>query len=625
MTAAWFPSSEYIENARLTQFMRDCGCASVEELHARSVRDVPWFTERVLDFLQVHWSAPYREVLDLSRGIQWPRWCVDGRLNIVDTCLRHRGEQPAVVYEHESGETRSWNYAELRAETAAWAAHLRSLGFGAGDAIGLHLPMLPQTIAVLLAINAIGACAAPLFSGFGPDAIASRLTDLEAAALITTQGFTRRGKIVEAGTVAQKAAERCLKLRHLIFIEDLRGLKPALQAEACSTEDPALIIYTSGTTGKPKGIVHTHCGFPVKAAQDMALNIDVHAGERVCWITDLGWMMGPWLIYGALILGATVCLYDGAFDYPSRDRLWEFCARHNINVLGLSPSLVRALAAHGAGLPERHSLSSLRVLASSGEPWDPASWRWLFENVGDMRVPIINYSGGTEISGGILSNTVIQPIKPCGFAGPCPGIDADVIDEQGRSVRGSVGELAIKAPWIGEARGFWRDPDRYLETYWSRVPGVWVHGDWAEIDDDGHWYILGRSDDTVKIAGKRVGPAEVESILVDHPDVIEAAVIGVPDELKGSAMVAFCVVQGENGSLAEQLSDKVAAALGKPLRPDKVHLVRALPKTRNAKLMRRVLRAAYLGQDPGDLTALENPGSVNEILGVIQRRLRMPS
>jgi acetyl-CoA synthetase len=607
---AWRPTPEYIENAQLTRFIRSCGCTTFDEFFRRSVTEIPWFTEHVLDFLQIRWAQPYSQVLDLSQGNAWPRWCVDGRLNIVETCLRHAPDSLAVINEHESGTSRYWTHGELRAETARWTAHLRSLGLGAGDAIGIHLPMQPETVAVLLAINAIGASAAPLFSGFGAAAIASRLNDLNAAALIATHTFTRRGKTVEAGRIAQEAAGVCPRLRHLIFLEDLPESNSPLRAETCSTDDPALVIYTSGTTGKPKGVLHTHCGFPVKAAQDMALNIDVHAGERVCWLTDLGWMMGPWLVYGALILGATVCLYDGAPDYPTPDRLWEYCARHKINVLGLSPTLIRALSAHDSGLPKRHDLSALRVLASSGEPWNPAPWWWLFEHVGKQRLPIVNYSGGTEISGGILSNTVIHPIKPCGFAAACPGIDADVLDETGRSVQGAVGELAIKAPWIGQARGFWRDPDRYLQTYWSRFPDVWVHGDWAEIDADGHWFILGRSDDTVKIAGKRVGPAEVESILVDHADVIEAAVIGIPDELKGSAMVAFCVTNVPSAELADELKAKVAEALGKPLRPERVHFIAAIPKTRNAKLMRRVLRAAYLGEDPGDLTALENTQSL---------------
>jgi acetyl-CoA synthetase len=615
VNTAWSPTPEYIDNAQLTRFMRACGCADFAELHRRSVDDVAWFTQQVLELLGIKWKVPYSQVLDLGRGFEWPRWCVEGHLNIADTCLRHPPGGLAVIYEDESGASRAWTYNQLSAQTAHWAAYLRSLGLGRGDAIGIHLPMLPETIAVLLAINAIGAIAAPLFSGFGAAAIASRLTDLEAAAVITTREFTRRGKIVESGKVALEAAAGCPSVRRVIFIEDITvdGKNHPLETESCTDADAALVIYTSGTTGRPKGIVHSHCGFPVKAAQDMALNMDVHPAERVCWISDLGWMMGPWVIYGALILGATVCLYDGAFDHPAPDRLWAFCAKHRINMLGLSPSLVRALAVHGPDLPRRHNLSPLRVLASSGEPWDPASWRWLFENVGKRRVPIINYSGGTEISGGILSNTVLHSIKPCGFAAPCPGIDAGVVDESGRGIRGSVGELIIRSPWIGQARGFWRDATRYMETYWSRFPGIWVHGDWAEIDDDGHWFILGRSDDTMKIAGKRVGPAEVESILVEHTDVIEAAAIAIPDARKGAAMVVFCVVDREGADLEAELIARVTEALGKPLRPDRIHLVPAIPKTRNAKFMRRILRAAYLGEDLGDLTALENPGALEAI------------
>jgi acetyl-CoA synthetase len=392
-------------------------------------------------------------------------------------------------------------------------------------------------------------------------------------------------------------------------VETLSHLEPT------NAEDPLIILYTSGTTGKPKGIAHTHASFPIKAAQDMAFGTDVGKGTRISWITDIGWMMGPWLAYGALINGATICIYDGAPDYPAPDRMWEFCAKHKVEILGISPTLVRALATHGDDLPKKHDLSSLRAFASTGEPWNPAPWWWLFEKVGNSKLPIINYSGGTEISGGILMNNPLVPIKPCGFSAPCPGIDADILDDAGESVGANqVGELAIKKPWIGMARGFWQERERYLETYWSRFENIWVHGDWAMRDADGHWFILGRSDDTLKVAGKRVGPAEVESLLVAHPNVAEAAVIGVPDEMKGTAMVAFCVLKDKaTDNLEPELKNLVAKDMGKPLAPSKIHFVSALPKTRNAKVMRRVIRAAYLGEDAGDLSALENPQAVEEI------------
>ena len=338
--------------------------------------------------------------------------------------------------------------------------------------------------------------------------------------------------------------------------------------------------------------------------------------DTIYWVTDMGWMMGPWEVFGSTLLGATMLFYDGALDYPGPDRLWSLVERHAVTVLGVSPTLVRALMRHGDEPPQSHDLSSLRILGSTGEPWNPEPWRWFFEKAGKKRLPIINYSGGTEVSGGILMGNVLTPIKPCSFAGPVPGMAADVVDDQGRPLRNQVGELVVRQPWIGMTRGFWQDPERYMQTYWSRFPNVWVHGDWAAIDQDGLWYIVGRSDDTIKVAGKRVGPAEIESVLVDHPAVSEAAAIGVADPLRGEAIVCFCVLKSGHDaspSLAEELKEKVALSLGKPLKPGAVKFVADLPKTRNAKVMRRVIRAAYMNQDCGDLSALENPEAVEEI------------
>jgi acetyl-CoA synthetase len=643
---AWRPTDEVIARAQLTRFISFCGLTTFDELYQRSVTDIEWFTERLLRFLDIQFDKPYRQIVDLSIGVEWPRWLIGGRLNIVRSCLdRWEGtpvaRQPAVIWEGEEGATRELDYADLLNEVERCAAGLRACGYGHGDAIGIHLPMVPETVIALLAINRIGGIAVPLFSGYGATAISSRLRDVNAKALFTCDAFPRRGKPVNAKQVADEAVADCPSITRVIVVRRMRltaPMKPgrdlnwdqllatgdmagpfssaARRIEPTGAEDPLIAIYTSGTTGRPKGILHTHCGFPVKSAQDMLFGTDVGQGTRISWITDIGWMMGPWLIYGALILGATIVLYDGAPDFPQPDRLWDFCARHKVEVLGISPTLVRALAAHGDQWVEKHDLSSLRVFGSTGEPWNPDPWWWLFENVGRRRIPIINYSGGTEISGGILMSNPLLPIKPCAFSAACPGIAADVVDENGDSVRGAVGELVIRKPWIGQARGFWKDEERYLQTYWSRFPGVWVHGDWARVDGDGHWSILGRSDDTLKIAGKRVGPAEVESILVGAESVIEAAVIGVPDELKGAALMAFCVLApGVDGDarLEEELRERVAKELGKPLRPEKIYFVESLPKTRNAKVMRRIIRAAFLGEDPGDTTALENPAAVEAI------------
>jgi acetyl-CoA synthetase len=589
----WRPTPELIAASNLQHFMNRHGLRSLAELQQRSTTDTAWFWDAVLKQLDIHFDRPYERIVDLSRGIQWPQWCVGGELNIVESCLRDRAKI-AIRYENEAGEMRTLSYAELRREVNKAANWLRAHGLGKGDVIGVFLPMNPACVVAMLAIIKVGGIFLPLFSGFGAEAITSRLADAGAQALIAGEGCYRRGRFVP-GTATWR---RVLKPEWSSFPDE------ATTEHTCA-EDPLMIIYTSGTTGEPKGAVHTHCGFPVKAAQDMWMGLDLHADETLFWVTDMGWMMGPWEVFGTLLLGATMVLYDGALDYPQPDRLWSLVERHRVTTLGISPTLVRSLLRH----PFRaHDLSSLRKFGSTGEPWNPEPWLWLFSVVGKGQLPIINYSGGTEISGGILMGNVLTPMKPCAFSGPLPGMAADVVDESGNSVRGQVGELVLRQPWIGMTRGFWNDPQRYLDTYWSRWPNVWVHGDWATVDDDGLWYILGRSDDTIKIAGKRLGPAEVESLLVGHPAVSEAAAIGVPDEIKGEALVCFCVLK--QPVTESELIERVVAELGKAFKPRAVKFVADLPKTRNAKVMRRVIRAAYLGQDPGDTSSLENPDAI---------------
>jgi acetyl-CoA synthetase len=645
---AWTPTEDMIERAQLTKFMRQIGVSDFDALYKYSIENVEQFTSEVLKFLDIKFDPPYEKLLDLSNGVEFPNWLDGAGLNITEMCLDRWQtdeikDQPAIIWEGEEGEVRQVSYAELFEQVEFCAAGLRVNGLEKGDAIGIHLPMMIETVIALLAINRIGAIAVPVFSGYGIEAIASRMNAVQARAIFICDGFPRRGKFIDAFDTAFQAIELSVAIEKVFVVETINKTESFYNATWCSfdyllqegkssnfttksieptnAEDPLIILYTSGTTGKPKGIAHTHASFPVKAAQDMAFGTDVGKGTRISWITDLGWMMGPWLIYGALINGATICLYDGAPDFPAPDRMWEFCAKHKVEILGISPTLMRTLANCGDDLPKKHDLSSLRAFASTGEPWNPAPWWWLFEKVGDSKLPIINYSGGTEISGGILMNNFLTPIKPCGFSAPCPGMDADIVNEKGEIVGANeVGELVIRQPWIGMARGFWQERERYLETYWSRFENIWVHGDWAMRDADGHYFILGRSDDTLKVAGKRVGPAEVESLLVAHESVAEAAVVGVPDEIKGTAMVAFIVLKNaETKNLAAELKQLVAKDMGKPLAPSKIHFVAAIPKTRNAKVMRRVIRAAYLGEDAGDLSALENPNSVAEISDVAKK------
>ncbi|HEY3312989.1 MAG TPA: AMP-binding protein [Anaerolineales bacterium] len=647
----WRPSTETAAQSNLADFMRRHGIRDYEELMSRSTNDVAWFTDAIMKFLDIKFWQPYSSVVDLSGGIQFPRWCVDGEMNIVHNLLdKHLGGvagaenlamKPALIWEGEEGGTRTLTYQELTQQTNRAANALRSLGLGKGDAIGLFMPMTPEIVIALLAIAKIGGIILPLFSGYGAGAIVSRLLDANAKALFTADGAIRHGKAVEMKSIADEAAGQVPSLKHQIVLQrtgqqvkmtpgrdhwwkDLVDSQPELAiTEATSAEDVLMLIYTSGTTGKPKGAVHTHCGFPIKAAQDMAFGTDVHLGDVFYWMTDMGWMMGPWLVFGSLTLGATMLIYDGAPDHPSPDRLWGLVERHKVTQLGVSPTLIRTLIPHGEQMFRKHDLSTLKCFASTGEPWNPDPWLWLFEKVGGGTRPIINYSGGTEISGGIVMGNPLLPLKPCSFSAACPGMAADVFDEHGQSVRNQVGELVIKAPWIGMTRGFWKDPQRYLETYWGRWENTWVHGDFAAIDADGLWYILGRSDDTLKIAGKRLGPAEVESVLVHHPDVVESAAIGVPDEIKGMALVVFCVLKTPSGQNRElnprrdqirmELKQRIIQALGKPLAPKAILFVADLPKTRNAKVMRRMIRAAYLGLEPGDTSSLVNPEAVEEI------------
>jgi acetyl-CoA synthetase len=622
----WSPTSDVVERANITRFMRANGIGSYDELVRRSVDDVEWFWAAVVRDLGIEFLEPYEQVVDQSRGIEWTTWFTGGRINVAHQCVdlwaARTPDHVAVVWEAEDGAVRSWTYAELRLQTDRLANAISGMGIGARDAVGIFLPMSPEVVAAVMATSKLGAIWVPIFSGFGADAVAARLTDANARVLITADGSYRKGAIVPMLETAERAramAGGAIELLIWDRLHDGRAWTDRMEAEpdsfetlAVESEHPLFIGYTSGTTGRPKGVVHVHGGFLVKIAEEVAYQVDVRPGDVLHWVTDLGWIMGPWEIIGALALGATVLLTEGAPTHPGPDRLWATVERHAVTTLGVSPTLIRALIPSGEEPVRAHDLSSLRVLASTGEPWNPDPYLWLFREVGGARLPIINLSGGTEVGACFLSPLPICDLKPCTLRGPALGMAVDVWGPDGRPVGpGEVGELVCTKPWPAMTRGVWGDPDRYLQTYWGRWPGVWLHGDWATRDEDGFWFLHGRSDDTLSVAGKRLGPAEVESALASHPAVVESAAVGVPDATKGEQIWCFVVVR--EPATEEELRNIVADHLGKSFAPARVVFVPELPKTRSAKIVRRAIRATATGEDAGDLSSIENPGALDAV------------
>ena len=662
--APWRPGPDLLADSRTGRLVAATGAGDIEALQARAVADPAGFWGAAIDSLGLAWQRPWERVLDLRDGPEFARWWSGGAFDHAAAVLERwagpgKRDAVAVAWEGDDGSVRELTGAGLAAAVEAAADRFAAHGIGEGTRVGILLPMLPETVITVLAMGRLRAVFTPLFSGYAGPAVAARLAAFEATHLVTADGFRRRGEVVDLAGVAAAALAAAPSVRRVLVVDRLataadghpaapladpdrdagwdalpderqrRAVAPATRPDGLvDPETPYMVIYTSGTTGAPKGTVHVHGGFPVKAAQDLAHTFDLRDGDALCWVTDLGWMMGPWAISGALLLGARLVLLEGPPIHPDAGRLWSVVARHRLTHLGISPTLIRALLVHGDEPVRDHDRSSLRVLGSTGEPWNPDPWWWLFRTVGDGRLPIVNYTGGTEIAGGILGAGLLRPIRPTSFNGPCLGMAAEVVDAAGAPVVDAVGELAIRGPWPGMTRGFWggtpAERERYLDTYWTRLPGTWIHGDWAVHDADGFWYVHGRSDDTLKVAGKRVGPAEVEAAAVAHPAVVEAAAIGIPDPVKGEVPVVLIVCRpdalADAATIAREVTDRVVAELGKPVRPAAVVPVPDLPRTRSGKIMRRVARTAWLGTDPGDLSALENPGAVAGIAAAARSR-----
>ena len=631
----WRPNEDFLENSNVARFMKKQGLASYEALLDFFREDVARFWEAIEKDMGVSWYRRYDQVMDSSGGLPWTKWFLGGELNIVHNCIDRHLETPtrdktALIWEGDGGEVRRCTYAEMNAQVCRLANAMREMGMRPGDSAGIFMPMIPETVFAMFACLKVGVVAIPIFSGFGPEAVTERLDHAEARLVFTSNGGMRRGKEVGVKALMDQALEAGTRVEKVVVFQRtgtsvpmqegrdvywddfVRGQPEEAETERLPAEALSLIIYTSGTTGKPKGTVHTHAGCMLNVSKEIRYCMDLRDPDVLFWVTDIGWMMGPWEMIGVQFGGGTYLIYDGAPNWPEPDRLWKLLSDHGVTIFGVSPTAVRLLISQGDEWVEKHDLSSLRVLASTGEPWDPESYMWYFEKVGGGRCPVMNISGGTELCGCILQPYPIVPLTPCSLGGPALGSDADVFNEEGQPVRGEIGHLVLKQPVPSMTKGFLKDDERFIETYFSRWPNVWYHGDWARLDEDGQWYLFGRSDDTINVAGKRVGPAEVEAALIGHPAVVEAAVIGAPHPIKGEGLCCFVVLSAGHeptDALRETLKEETVKYLGKSLRPDEVKFVEALPKTRSAKIVRGAIKKIYLGEDPAniDTSSIEAP------------------
>jgi acetyl-CoA synthetase len=529
---------------------------------------------------------------------------------------------------------RELTYRELDRLAGQIASFLASSGLSPGEPVGCYMPMIPEAVAVLFGCLKFGAPVVPIFSGYGPHALQARLADCQARVIFTADGGVRRGKLIETKKDVDEAALNLPSLEKVVVVRNrnnevewhdrrdvwfdqaVAALCPLPTRFDLPAEAPSMYLYTSGTTGKPKCCVHTHAGAMMQIAKEHAFNFDVQSTDIFFWLTDIGWMMGPWEMIGVTYWGGTLVVYEGAPNFPSADRLWQLIEGQRVSSFGVSPTAIRVLKASPSSKIDSYDLNSLRLLGSTGEPWDAESYMWFFEKVGKERCPVINISGGTELVGCLLMPLPIMPLKPCSLGAPGLAMDVDVFDESGNGLVDEIGHLVCKKPSPSMTKGFLGESQRYLETYFGQYAGVWYHGDWAKVDKDGQWFLYGRSDDTIKVSGKRVGPGEVESVLLEHREVAEAAVIGAPDKVKGEALICFVVLgprHEASDNLAGKLRDHVSEQLGHVLKPDRILFVSALPKTRSGKIVRGAIRRKYLGETVTDISSVENPEALDSI------------
>lgn len=633
---AWTPQQRHFNEAHVLKLAKRLGLPDYDSLLEFSIRKPDLYWKAALDYLGIVWERAPDSYVDLTRGKAFPQWFPGGRLNWVNTVLARADNSAsagtkAIIAEEEDGRVRTLTYAELGAAVRGFAAGLRKAGIGRGDRVGLLIDNGIEATVSVLGLSYIGAIFVPLFSGFGQEAVISRLEASRTRALIATTGFARRNRLVDMQPVVQEARRHLPALETVIWKRssdvalpggdldwnDLAATSPdGRAAEIMDPMDPFMVIYTSGTTGKPKGPMHTHGGFPMRIAHDAAVHFNVGEGDVFSWPADMGWIAGTLVLSVALLRGATLVLYNGAPDFPDWSRMSRLIETHAITHFGSAPTLIRGLAANEA-LALGNDRSSVRLLITAGEVIDPEHFVWFQDNFASPGSPLINYTGGTEVSGALLSSVQVKPIAPGGFNTSSPGIDIAITDQSGNPVVDEVGELVIREPFVGMTASFWEDDARYLESYWSATPGVWVHGDLALRTPDGSYAIMGRSDDTIKVAGKRLGPAEVEEVVLELDEVSEAAAVGIADGVKGQKLVVFLILQPDHDGVPEEIASRAAEAvaerLGKPFKPGKVHIVSQMPKTRSGKIMRRLIRQAYSHEKLGDLSSLDNPQALDVI------------
>ncbi|MHA6347644.1 AMP-binding protein [Roseivivax sp. CAU 1761] len=607
------------DTCNLSGFLAANSLADYDALLQKSDQDPNWFWNAVVrHFAPVFRMAPTAMATpgDISNGKEWLPGAV---MNIADTCLRIDGDRfpatdPAIAWESEDGDVTIWNRQRLRDEVGQAAQGLSARGVGKGDRVGILMPMLPETIAAYLAVASLGAVAVPLFSGYGADAVVQRLSDAEAKALITVESTRRRGRDIAIIDVAQAALARVPTLSTLVVVLQAGSqYKPegdqtiswraltsqgSLAAQPCDAETLLMVAYTSGTSGKPKGTVHAHGGFLLKVLCDLGLLLDIRSGDRVMWMGDFGWLTGPILAVGVLSVGGCLVLAEGAPDYPSEDRVYQLLEKHRVSVFSLSPTLVRSLMVRELTPEPETDLSSLRVIASTGEAWRGSAWAWCAEHFGRNGARILNYTGGTEIGGTILSGNLLLEDVPGSVGKPAPGMGAMSLCEDGTPAPiGEVGELVLGHSSPGLSRGLWKAEEVFRETYCKRHPGRWSHGDLVERDAAGYWHMKGRRDDVMKVAGKRIAAAEVEAVAAAVPGISEVAVVSAPDDVKGERIVLFCIRTSGQQVAPAELSEAVANSFGTAFRPSEIHFVPDFPRTRTNKVMRNILKRIAAGEE----------------------------